>query len=129
MTDTAPLFTAEDIIHVYSRAQALEDGFLVDVTPTAKEAGFHAPLAITHAAWTVIEDIPARLKGCNDVQGRLWDVLWLASLAARRNPHSSQIDFQVILPHGKRHYQAFKLICGPGDLGELVLTILLPDED
>lgn len=33
------IFTVEDIISTYSRAQAIEDGVLVDVTETAKEAG------------------------------------------------------------------------------------------
>lgn len=126
---SADLFTPADLIHVYTRAQALEDGFLVDVTTAAAEAGFHAPTALTYAAWTIIENIPARLKGFNDLQGRLWDVLWLASLAARRNPQSSQIAFRVILPHGRYQYQDFKLVCGPGDAGELVLTIMLPEED
>ena len=29
-----------DIISTYTRAQAIEDGVLIDISPTAKEAGF-----------------------------------------------------------------------------------------
>ena len=39
------------VISTYSRAQALEDGVLVDAGPLAKEAGFRWPVAITAAAW------------------------------------------------------------------------------
>lgn len=37
---TAEIFG--DPIHTYSREQALEDGFLVDVSETAREAGFES---------------------------------------------------------------------------------------
>lgn len=33
-------FQATDLIHSYSRAQAIADGELIDVTDTAREAGF-----------------------------------------------------------------------------------------
>ena len=36
-----------EIISIYTRAQAIEDGVLVDVTDTAKEAGF-ASVSYTH---------------------------------------------------------------------------------
>lgn len=39
------------IIYAYTRAQALEDGFLVDVSETAKEAGFKVPVVVTCAVW------------------------------------------------------------------------------
>ena len=36
---------SDEVIHSYTRQQAIEDGVLVDVssTPEAKEAGFKAP--------------------------------------------------------------------------------------
>src|SRR5262249_4146387 len=33
------------------RADALRDGVLIDVTPTAREAGFRYPVALTAATW------------------------------------------------------------------------------
>jgi uncharacterized protein YunC (DUF1805 family) len=38
-----------EVIHAYTRAQAIEDGTLVDVTETAKEAGIKYPTAVTEA--------------------------------------------------------------------------------
>jgi hypothetical protein len=60
----------------YSRAEALADGLLVDVTETAREAGFLYPVALTRAAWELCVALspPAKRAG-NDDHGRLWDVL------------------------------------------------------
>jgi len=41
-----------DVIFTYSRAQALDDGVLVDAGPMAKDCGFRWPVAITAAAWS-----------------------------------------------------------------------------
>src|SRR4051812_27741843 len=38
-----------EVIFAYTRKQAIEDGVLVDVTETAKEAGFKIPVALTRA--------------------------------------------------------------------------------
>ena len=35
----------------------------------------------------------------------------------------------IITGVGRRKYHRFKIVCGPGDLGEPVLTIMLPNED
>lgn len=40
-----------DLIDVYTRAEAIEDGVLVDVTETAKEAGIVYPTAVTQGLW------------------------------------------------------------------------------
>ena len=47
--DAQPLFTQEDIIYTYTRAQAIEDGYIVDVSEVASEAGFRWPVAVTRA--------------------------------------------------------------------------------
>lgn len=79
------MFEDTDLIHRYTRAQALEDGVLVDVSETAKEAGFRVPVALTQAAWADCvhwtEDDSASVVH-QDQSGRLWDVLWMARLAA-----------------------------------------------
>lgn len=77
-----------DLVHVYTRSQALADGVLVDVTRQASPAemlgGFTVPVAVTAALWRAIEAVPASLGGIADVRGRLHDVLWMAAGAARR---------------------------------------------
>jgi hypothetical protein len=39
-------FEESDLVHSYSRADALRDGGLVDVSATAKVAGFKNPVAL-----------------------------------------------------------------------------------
>ena len=76
------------VISVYTRAQALADGVLIDAGPMAREAGFRWPVAITSAGW---EDCVAWSESDSDRQthqdqsGRLWDVLFMAAHAARTN--------------------------------------------
>lgn len=123
-------------IHIYTRAQAIEDGVLVDVTETAAEAGFKWPVAMSRAAW---EDCVAWGEADNkrqtyqDESGRLWDVLWMASRAAKRGG-SEPIRFQLYrVPHGGRGVRprlvTLKMVAGPGDLGGPVITIMQPNED
>ncbi len=40
-----------DTIYSYTRAQAIEDGVLVDATDMAQEAGIHLPVAVSQAVW------------------------------------------------------------------------------
>jgi hypothetical protein len=124
-----------EIISIYSREQALEDGVLVDVSKTAKEAGFKFPVAVTSALWGLINDIP-KSHSHQDTEGRLWDVLFMAAFNSRRGG-GSIMNYQIIMHHniqtraGKRvkTYLDLKAICGPGDNGEPVITIMLSIED
>ena len=43
-------------ISTYTRAQAIEDGILVDVSDTACEAGFTIPVAVTRTVWNYGDD-------------------------------------------------------------------------
>jgi hypothetical protein len=43
------MFGPEDLIHRYTRAGALADGVLVDVSAVAREAGIRFPVALTRA--------------------------------------------------------------------------------
>lgn len=61
-------------ISTYSGKQAIEDGFLVDVSETAREAGFRWPVALTPQVWEDVQAIPKSQRH-QDVQGRLWDLL------------------------------------------------------
>jgi hypothetical protein len=128
----------DDVIHSYTRAEAIEDGVLVDVTETAKEAGFVWPVAMTRAVWDECvewSDEDSKRQTYQDVSGRLWDVLWMAYIAIRSSPgNGTQLLFRLYrVPRGGRAKKprstTLKLITGPGDDGEPVVTILLPNED
>ena len=119
-------------IHVYARAEAIEDGTLVDVSNTAKEAGFAVPVALTARLYADCNDLSGtRATGGEDTAGRLWDLLYMAALAARRedNRDSSEFLFDLIMPVGEETYYRAKCVIGPGDGGEPVITLMLPDED
>lgn len=123
-----------DLIHRYTRAQAIADGMLVDLTEWASattgfHGGFRVPVAVTASVWNDLEAIPPRYQGMQDVRGRAHDLLWMASLAVRRGGSKDMLLFQVHLSVGRRTLQTYKLMIRPGDSGEPVVTILRPDED
>ena len=66
--------TDNTYIFVYSRAQAIADGVLVDVTETAREAGLKYPTALTAAVWAQYVTVPEGVIA-QDEQGRLWDII------------------------------------------------------
>lgn len=120
-----------ELIYSYTRAQALDDGVLVDVTDIAKEAEILIPVAVTAKVWADVESLPARYAGSNyGPHTRIWDVLWMCACAMRRAPlDASEVRFTVIMPVGRKTHYYLKAVIGPGDDGEPVLTIMRPDED
>ena len=134
------------IIHRYTRAQALADGVLVDVTETASEAGIIYPVAVTTEVWRLIEQIPNAYHG-EDVNGRLWDVVWMLRCAIKVprgyeqlinredivvREHPDEIHYKVILHHHETRRSEGELVLkariGPGDQGEPVMTVMTLDE-
>ena len=117
------------VIDTYTRAQAIEDGVLIDVSETANEAGFTMPAAITAAAWGMYVRVPDGVA-CQDEQGRLWDVLNMLRFAIKKGGHGSEVVFTVLVNNdGEPRPVELKSLCGPGDNAEPVITIMLPRED
>lgn len=121
------------IVYRYTRAQAIEDGVLVDVTETAREAGFVYPVVLTSAAWESFVAWATEDGTGQDEQGRLWDVLWMGMDSIRRttNPGSELLYPVRRIKRGKTVATngLLKLHIGPGDSTEPVITIMLPHED
>ena len=119
------------IISEYSRRQAIKDMVLIDVSQTAKEAGFKCSVAVTAALWHDITHGPS--KNQSDINGRLWDVLFMLYLQIKKNGNRQRIDYDLIMPvpgvTGKDNLYRLYSLAGPGDEGELVITILKPNED
>jgi len=88
-----------DVISVYTRAQALADGVLIDAGPMAYEAGFRWPVAITAGAWAdcvAWSDTDSERQTHQDQSGRLWDMLFMAAYAARTNANAgSELLFEL----------------------------------
>ena len=120
------------VIAVYSRADALEDGVLVDVSDTAKEAGIKHPTAVTRAVWDryIALSASAVLAG-NDERGRLWDVCWMFRCAAVCAPDATEVRFHLYVTTDavEPTLVTLKAVCSPGDDESPVITIMLPEED
>jgi len=122
-----------DLIFSYTRAQAIADGVLVDVTETAKEAGFRIPVALTQSVWAEYVAVPEGVED-QDEKGRLWDVLWMCRYGiSRGNRDQAEILFKLHVRNDNREGEpplvTLKAVCGPDDDASPCITIMLPDED
>jgi hypothetical protein len=131
-----PAAPAWPVISRYTRADALEDGVLVDVSATAQEAGLRFPVALTRA---VYEDCVAwserdQAKCHQDPEGRLWDVLWMLRCAIERGSGKRQqvvFELRRIPRDGcstRPRRVRLRSVVGPGDAGEPVLTVMQLNE-
>ena len=126
-----------EVIFSYTRAQALEDGELIDVSEWASAdkgffGGFVCPVAMTGHLYAAVEAIPANKEGIEDIRGRAHDVLFMGSVALRKalKYDEASASFQVILPTEGRSQDIKNLFISlhGGDEGETVVTIGFPEE-
>ena len=119
-----------EVIHRFSRREAINDGILRDASQLAKEAGFLIPVAVTSTVWAHCVSVPERCPW-QDETGRLWDVLWMLRNAIKKTPKESSIIFTLSVQNSPSQITevTLKAICSPGDNGEPVLTVMFPDED
>lgn len=120
------------VVSTYTRAQALKDGVLVEVTETAKEVGIKFPAAVTAAVWAQYVEVPSGVE-CQDKDGRLWDILWMlrCAILGANGQKSDRVDFELFVKNdaGAPRPVKLKALCGPGDDAESVITVMLPEED
>ena len=123
----------DNVIHTYTREQAIADGVLIDVTVTAKEAGFRIPVAVTSAVWAEYVAVPTGVDG-QDERGRLWDILWMLHVAIRsKNGSDSEVIFWLHVRNDNLVDEPplieLKAGCGPNDDGSPCITVMQPEED
>ena len=118
-----------DLIYSYTRAQALADGVLVDVSERAKRAGIKYPTACTAGVWALIDCLPnwALNSDTNTLAGvvvntRLAEVLRALLAAILQARGTDRVPFEAL-------DFALWAQCGPGDTGAPVITIMLEGED
>ncbi len=126
------------VISAYTRSQAIDDGTLVDVTETAREAGFKIPVAVTRTVWDRIVALPDGYRGFQDETGRLWDLVWMAHLYAAKATDQNRITMCVLVRDVRKDLRDshraprkhFPIVAiGGGDEGEPVITIMFPEDD
>ena len=126
-----------EVISVYTRKQAIEDGVLVDLRQgdleeVVKNAGFKYPVACTAEVFhECIELTEAAKRAGNDIKGRLWDVLFMLSMAIKTTRNTTRIAYKLNVVRDRVRATPTELVavCGPGDEGEPVITIMFPGQD
>ena len=119
------MLTDDDLIYSYTRAEALADGVLMDVSERAKRAGIRYPTACTAGVWSLIDCLPASetdtLAGIvRDI--RLDQVLAAMLSAIRRARGTDRVEFSAL-------GAALWAQCGPGDTAAPCITIMREGED
>jgi len=134
MTDL--LSEQTEIICSYSRAAAIEDGVLVDMTQEpfgslARDVGIVWPIAMTAAAFAEFVEVSDTAgHSCQDVKGRWWDVVWMFRRARREvSPLEARWKLAVRDPDGRLLQKELKCVSGPAHDGYPCLTFMLPNED
>ena len=122
-----------EVIYAYTRKQALADGFQVDVSTVAKEAGIRFPVFITRTAVDAYVTVPPNVSG-QDEAGRLWDVVWMLRFAIRKAAQGhSRLPFALYVRNDNRAPRLVKLVamCGALDMDDPqpAITVMMPDED
>jgi hypothetical protein len=123
-----------EVIHTYTRQQAIEDGVLVDLTSTFPNETrmFKWNICCTDSVWSLIES--AAEYDATDVAVYIWDVCNMALMAIRAVSDSGrpELFFKVCLPlRDNNTEKCLKLASGPvgPDDPSHCLTIMLPSED
>ncbi len=119
-----------DVIYTYTREQAIEEGVLINVSEMAEEAGFRWPVAVTVNVWVyyIIPDDDSRSCGQSE-DGRLWDLLTMLRLYSHHGGEIVTFKVYFLMQGNKKKLVTLKAVAGPGDNGEPVITVMLPDED
>lgn len=121
------------VIYSYTRKQALEDGAQVDVSETARAAGFKTPVYLTREVWSTYVEVPPGVQ-CQDEKGRLWDIVWMLRFGIRKATQGeSSLRFKLYVRNDNRAARliTLKAECGPVDMEDPrpAITVMMPDED
>ena len=121
-----------EVISVYTRAQALADGVLIDVSALAQEAGFKWPVAVTDHLYHgyIIPALDLASTG-QSISGRLWDIFSVLRGAIATGKDLSSLNITVCFlmsPNAAPEPVELLAVAGPGDSGEPVNTIMLPED-
>ena len=142
-----------NVIFAYTRRQAIEDGLLVQLSgpgyegdqwmpKMVAEAGIRIPVAMTVEVFNECvspTDDSHTLAPCQDIEGRLWDVLWMLASnvrATRGNASELTYTMRVVpnIPTGSKRTPRpkkviLKAVIGGDDDGSPCITIMYPHQD
>lgn len=114
-----------EIIFSYTRAQAIEDGVLIDLSQFELiQRHWKFPFACTSAVWEVLS-AAARVEGIG-LERILFDVTLLAQIGIQIGSQGELLQLAIMLGGRLEH---LKLHLGPGDTADPVLTLMMENED
>ena len=121
------------VIYACTRAQAVADGFQVEVTKTAAEAGIKFPVFLTRSVFDKFVAVPTGVTA-QDEAGRLWDILTMLRFAIlRARPGTGRLPVALYVRNDNRRPRLIKLVatCGPLDIDDPqpAITVMTPEED
>lgn len=141
------MFSKDDIIYAYTTREAIEDGVLVPVDKEASvQNGIKFPVLLTNAVWHRYVEFPKEFEGCQNLTGRLADILFMFAFAAKKCSGAQlQFKFTSMISH-KEEFQSneqkcsigfqhrdvtLKAVIGPSDIDNPApsIFIMLPWED
>jgi hypothetical protein len=122
-----------NLIYSYTRAQAIADGVLIDVTDAARAVGFKVHTAVSEHLYHGYVEPPDGLTGEGQcTSGRLHDLLFLVLCSAKKShPGADRATVRIafLMEPGRTETVDVIAHIGPGDQGEPVLTLMLPEDD
>jgi hypothetical protein len=133
MDEAQDPFADAEVLYAYTRKDALNDGVQIDVSEAAREAGLKFPVYLTRAVWEKFVRVPDGVR-CQDESGRLWDLVWMLRVAARRTSGPEML-FRLHVRNDNRDRTpplvTLKAKCGPRDIDDpaAAITVMLVDED
>ena len=126
--------STRNLVYCYTRRDALEDGYYVDVSNVAAEAGIRFPVFLTRTVYEKFVIVPPGVS-CQDEEGRLWDIVWMLRHAIQQGrAGASRLPVQLYIRNSNdKGPEQVQLVAECGALGfddpRPAITVLLPEED
>ena len=122
-----------EIISSYSRADAIRDGVLIDITDIAKRFGFKYPVAITSNLYYTYIDPNGNMNSIREVDNTLiGDVLTTLYYSIKNSKENETnivtVKMTIEISPNETSEIEFWAHCGPGDDYRPVITIMLPED-
>ena len=116
-------FEDAQIISSYTADEAINDGYLIDVSEMARETGFKWPVRITRSVHNLCT--PPKSNQVQSYEGRLWDILLLAFIAVRhvKNKNDRMATYKVKI--GRKLHTLWAVIDGTSGSA---IHIMLPED-